>query len=429
MLCGLGLVGLVASGGVLAEATYSRWAWERSEAHGRSESQVRTVEGRPHADDDTGLSDAGRVDGRATVVPTRIVRMAAPSTPTHGQARAPSRQTVLVPSAPPSRPSDPPSVARAISATPRGAPPEIERAELRFEDPPESGAHAVLSVTVRNRSAAPTQPIVLSVPADWFSRFEVIGAVPAVLDDRTQDDGSRQFELPGVPPGVTVPLEIHLVATGDTVSPPAIRVSMKDGLKLGQFQAELTGAPPRPGPVRSIAVPRLRIRSDVVKTRWEPPPFVVGQIDATADLGGGNTVLVGHKGGHAGDVFASLRTVRLGDEVFAASFGPEQRFIISDIRTLPATDVTPMESSDSTRLTLMTCTGIWYPLSNDYSHRLWVIAEPPSIARETLNATVARLQSEAAAASDPREASRLRTDASLARSAVILMDARRSRPR
>jgi sortase (surface protein transpeptidase) len=132
--------------------------------------------------------------------------------------------------------------------------------------------------------------------------------------------------------------------------------------------------------------------------------------------------LVGHRRGHAGDVFNRLLGARLGDDVIAAAHGINQRYIVSEIRTLPGSDSTPIEPTETPRLTLMTCTGTWNPLTGDYSHRLWVIAEPPELARATLTATVARATEAAAATASPSEAARARAEATFARAALLLMD-------
>jgi LPXTG-site transpeptidase (sortase) family protein len=162
----------------------------------------------------------------------------------------------------------------------------------------------------------------------------------------------------------------------------------------------------------------------VVDTAWEPPPFVAGQIGTTAALGEGNAVLVGHRGGLAGDVFKRLAGARRGDEIVAASHGVERRYTVSEIRILPNHDSTPLGPTETPRLTLMTCIGGWNPLTGDYSHRLWVIAEPPDLARETLASTVARASQTASGSTDPAEAARVRTDAALARAALAVMAAR-----
>src|SRR5207237_239287 len=57
---------------------------------------------------------------------------------------------------------------------------------------------------------------------------------------------------------------------------------------------------------------------------------------------------------------------------------------VSEIIVLPGPQSLPIEPSDEPRLTLMTCSGVWDPVRRDYSHRLWVIAEPPELASATL---------------------------------------------
>jgi LPXTG-site transpeptidase (sortase) family protein len=298
-------------------------------------------------------------------------------------------------------------------------------AELRFLDPPEAGARAVLAVTVRNSADAPSPAVALDVPADWFDGVEIIGAIPPVLDDRVRDDGRRRFDFAGVAADGDATLELHVVLSDDVVRTPTVRVALQDGGSLGELRSELTGAPPRPGPVRALSVPRLGIRTGVVDTSWEPPSFVAGQVSRTAALGEGNSVVVGHRRGLAGDVFAPLIGARLGDEVVVASRGVDRRYIVSEVRVLPGDDVTPMDPTETARLTLMTCIGAWNPLTSEYSHRLWVVAEPPELARATLTATIARAGHVAATSASPTEAARARTDAALARAAVSLMDARR----
>ena len=39
---------------------------------------------------------------------------------------------------------------------------------------------------------------------------------------------------------------------------------------------------------------------------------------------------------------------------------------------------------------MMTCTGTWSIARQDYSHRLWVIAEPPELAAQTIKANAER---------------------------------------
>jgi LPXTG-site transpeptidase (sortase) family protein len=141
-----------------------------------------------------------------------------------------------------------------------------------------------------------------------------------------------------------------------------------------------TEAPPAlPGPIYSIDIPRLRLHSGVVPVDWEPPLFVVGQVRTSAYVTEGNSVLVGHVRGAAGyNVFDRLDELAPGDEVVANSRGQAYQFVVTEKQVLPEDDTSPAQMTGAPRLTLMTCTGNWNPLTRDYSDRLWVIAQPAS---------------------------------------------------
>jgi LPXTG-site transpeptidase (sortase) family protein len=303
-------------------------------------------------------------------------------------------------------------------------------ASFRLFDPPQPGAHASLGVTLRSRPDAPSPPVIVGIPADWFDQYAIIGAVPPVLDDHARDDGYRYFTFPGTDRGVESTLELHVLALGEDGRAPTVRLSVSDGASLGELRPDVVAPGVPLGPVRALSVPRLGIRTGVIDTAWEPPPFVAGQISVTAGLGGGNSVLVGHRTGRAGDVFARLVGARLGDEVVAASHGVELRYTVSEIHILPGSDSTPISPTETPRLTLMTCTGAWNPLTGEYSHRLWVVAEPPDLARATLAATVERASQRAATSAEPSEVSQARADAAVARAALSALQAAtpRSRP-
>jgi sortase (surface protein transpeptidase) len=326
--------------------------------------------------------------------------------------------TVVVPDPIPPRP-------RATS----GSNIEVVEAYVRLLATPQPGARAVLGVALRNRSAAPSGPIVVGVSADWFDDYSIIGAIPPVLDDRTEDDGYRYFDFPGAAAGTEVSLELHVKAVGAATAAPTVRLMLRDGEQLGEQQAALVVPPPPPGPVRALSVPRLGIKTSVVDTVWEPPAFVAGQIAKTAPLGAGNSVVVGHRTGRAGDVFSRLIGARLGDQIVAVSNGEEHRYIVSAILRRPGSDITPTQPTETPRVTLMTCVGIWNPLTGDYSERLWVVAEPPDLARATLTATVARASHTAETSASWSEATRARGEALIARAALTLMDAEQRRHR
>jgi len=281
---------------------------------------------------------------------------------------------------------EPPAVAPTPTPEPR-APAEaitLVESDFRFLDPPEPGAQARISVEVRNRANLPTGPLHLAAPARWFQSWKVVAADPPVLDDRVEPGNRRAFVFPSLDPHADALFEIQLVATDDDVDPPDLRLALDNGDEIGRARPDTIAPRPRPGPARTIEIPRLGLRTAVVPTVWEPPAWVVGQIRDTANLGEGNTVLIGHLTGLVGDVFADLSHLLPGDEIVATSRGLDYHFIVSETMVLPNDNGLPMEPGDSPRLTLMTCSGEWNPITHDYSHRLWVVAEPLEQAELTL---------------------------------------------
>lgn len=432
-ISGAALIGILVSGGLLFDAWYARWAWERSDEHQQVQQQLAM--GAPGLSEPTSQERSSRTDDDTEPASGSMMR-ADPTGRGGEQSGKPASQVLLPRDAPPVRaPAGPPSPAPSPDEAAAGPPSpgsgrvEVVGAELRFLDAPGEDAHATLTVTLANRTDAPTPPVTVSIPADWFDGYHIIGAIPSVLDDRTQDDGYRSFDFPGAAPGTDATLELHVTATNGDATAPTVRLALHDGEALGEVHPEIVVPRPPPGPVRALQVTRLGITTGVVDTSWEPPSFVAGQIRSTAALGKGNPVVVGHRRGLAGDVFARLVGVRLGDKVVAASREGEHRYVVSEIRTLSGNDITLMRPTETPRLTLMTCVGGWNLLTGDYSHRLWVIAEPPELARETLAATIARATQEAAASASPLDAAKARTDAMSARAALALMDAElRRRP-
>src|SRR5207247_1826725 len=74
-----------------------------------------------------------------------------------------------------------------------------------------------------------------------------------------------------------------------------------------------------------------------------------------------------------------------GDKGAGASRGLPYEFGVSRIVRSSNPDTEPMQpDEDDPRLTLMTCAGVWTPITRDYSERLWVIAEAPEAAEATI---------------------------------------------
>ena len=107
------------------------------------------------------------------------------------------------------------------------------------------------------------------------------------------------------------------------------------------------------------------------------PPFKIGHAQETPGAGeAGNAVLVGHVTSQTlGNVFEHLHEARIGDTVQV--FSNEQQFTyrIVDVRTVGRTDISVIQRTPNPSVTLITCTGLWLPVVNDYAERVAVRAE------------------------------------------------------
>lgn len=139
-------------------------------------------------------------------------------------------------------------------------------------------------------------------------------------------------------------------------------------------------------PVTRVVIPSIKldaptVPADLVRDNgaitWSVPPFKVGHAQDTGAAGGpGNAVLVGHVTSQSlGNVFEHLHDVHTGDAI--TIFSNDQRFSyrVSVVRTVERSDVSVVQPSTTPALTLITCTGVWLPLVNDYAQRVIVRAE------------------------------------------------------
>jgi LPXTG-site transpeptidase (sortase) family protein len=254
-------------------------------------------------------------------------------------------------------------------------------AAFQFDDPPEPGAHARLIVAVHNPTDQPSDAITVSVPDTWLKGYRLEGTEPMAQSGEERDGALRvSFDGPAAEADTTVSLDF--VTTDEVIDSPNLTVLDADGRKVGDAHPPTAAPPPRPGPIYSIDIPRLKLHSGVVPVDWEPPLFVVGQVRDSAYVTQGNSVLVGHVRGAAGyNVFDHLDQLQVGDAVIANSRGAAYNFVVTDTQVLTEADTSPTDASLSPRLTLMTCAGTWNPLTQDYSERLWVTAQPETAAR------------------------------------------------
>jgi LPXTG-site transpeptidase (sortase) family protein len=245
-----------------------------------------------------------------------------------------------------------------------------------FDDPPQPSAHAHLDLTVSNPTANDAGPLIVSLPTTWLAGYRLEAISPAPVDGRQQDGAlNLTFDSPPIDGDLTLKLEF--VTTDEVIDSPNVTVTDADGRRVGEAHPPTQAPPAPPGPIYSIDIPRLKLHSGVVPVEWEPPLFVIGQVRTSAWVTKGNSVLVGHVRGAAGyNVFIHLDQLEPGDEIIANSRGTPYSFAVSDKRVLPEDDLSLTEPTHTARLTLMTCAGDWNPLTQDYSDRLWVIAQP-----------------------------------------------------
>ena len=145
-------------------------------------------------------------------------------------------------------------------------------------------------------------------------------------------------------------------------------------------------APPTPTPaateIRRVLAPSIRLDAPVVFSQvrggeWDVPKFVAGHLQGTALPGsGGNVVLSGHNQSlTSGNVFADIEKLQLGDEVVLRTNVGEARYRITGRSVVENDDVSVVLSSGREEVTLITCTGTFDVLAQDYSHRLVVWGE------------------------------------------------------
>ena len=140
-------------------------------------------------------------------------------------------------------------------------------------------------------------------------------------------------------------------------------------------------------PTRSHEITRLLIPSIGLDTpvsvapledgTWAVPKFVAGHAEGSAGAGEpGNAILIGHVTSLTlGNVFERLNEVSVDDTV--SVFSGEQRYDyrVTDADNVDRTDLDVLDSTQNSRLTLITCSGWWLPTVHDYNQRFVVRAD------------------------------------------------------
>jgi len=143
---------------------------------------------------------------------------------------------------------------------------------------------------------------------------------------------------------------------------------------------------PTPSPavtqIRRIVAKSIQLDAPVVEARlnnreWDVPKFVAGHLEGTALPGtGGNVVLSGHvQSLSSGNVFANLEKLKIGDEIVLRTNLGEVSYRIAGRNVVPNNDLSVVRPTAREEVTLITCTGSFNPLTQDYTHRLVVWGE------------------------------------------------------
>jgi len=194
---------------------------------------------------------------------------------------------------------------------------------------------------------------------------------PATITDQGTEVRATDSPLPLAtePPTPTrLPSAAPVVATRATSVPTSTPTPLPAGV-----------------PIRVI-IPSINVDSPVREagTYWsdgqlyyETLPFVVAHYRMTARVGEvGNAVFSGHVTSRsAGNVFADLYRVQIGDEI--RFFSEEHQYIyrVTAMRLVDRNEVGVMAPTPDATATLITCAGEWIPAERQYSQRLIVTAK------------------------------------------------------
>ncbi|HEY2595213.1 MAG TPA: sortase [Chloroflexota bacterium] len=327
---------------------------------------------------------------------TTAVSAALPTEPAPAaQATASSQSESSAPEPMATQPAEPPTPQPAVVAPPQlstpialdahiAVPPtatpaisdlKLTSSAFTFDDPPQPGAHAHLTLTVHNPTETDSGRVTVNLPTTWIPGYKLQTTEPSLVDG-SQTNGMLHLSFDGPAARADRDISLAFVTTDEVIDSPNLSVVDANGRQVGTAHPATEAPPPKPGPIYSIDIPRLQLHAGVVPVDWEPPLFVVGQLRTSANVTLGNSVLVGHVRGAAGyNVFDHLDQLKVGDKIIANSRGAAYNFVVTDTHQLPEDDTSPTDATGSPRLTLMTCAGQWNPVAQDYSDRLWVVAQ------------------------------------------------------
>lgn len=153
-----------------------------------------------------------------------------------------------------------------------------------------------------------------------------------------------------------------------------------EGEGAGLLDAPDTTATPGPSrpilPPTRLRIPKIGVDAPVVLADNDNLPKFkgIGWYVGTGYPGfRGNVVLFGHLNGQY-ETFGRLDELRPGDEVIVEAMDLTYVYVVTGSKVVPQDAVEVMAPTPDSRLTLITCTGTFYPATRNYSHRLVVVA-------------------------------------------------------
>jgi LPXTG-site transpeptidase (sortase) family protein len=173
---------------------------------------------------------------------------------------------------------------------------------------------------------------------------------------------SRPTALPGVPTATAAPTAPPTPTVPAATPTPAAPTATAVPVVIRRVFA------------RAIGLDAEVVESKIVNGEWQVPRFVAGHLQGTSVPGsGGNIVLSGHvQSITAGNVFARIDKLQIGDEVTLRTTAGEVVYRIRDKNIVKNDDLSVVQSGQDEELTLITCTGTYNILKQDYTHR-WVV--------------------------------------------------------
>ncbi|MHB1005861.1 MAG: sortase [Chloroflexota bacterium] len=163
---------------------------------------------------------------------------------------------------------------------------------------------------------------------------------------------------------------------------PVVTATPMIGIAPARPALTPTPTPRTYAPAVGMRIPSIGVDSRVVEVglvngEYEVPRFYVGHYTGTSAPGEpGNGVYTGHvESLDKGQVFARLSSVKIGEEIQIYSADGVWRYRITEIKIVPYDDLSVMQPTPDTRVTLITCTGTYDWATRQYTHRFIVTAK------------------------------------------------------